>query len=147
MRHRKVSFMKESKFQFAPPYLEEISFREGGNKPENKYVDLNNMVKVQIAQDEGASKAIVKLIITIEAGKSGGLFALNIKMVSVFTWNDLDDEQIDNLLRKNAPALLLSYARPLIASITNASKFPTYNIPFLDFSTETINVTTLDGED
>ena len=67
-------------------------------------------------------------------------------MVSVFTGNDLD-EQIDNLLRKNAPALLLSYARPLIASITNASKFPTYNIPFLDFSAETVNVTTLDRED
>ena len=68
-------------------------------------------------------------------------------MVSGFTWNDLDDEMVDTLLRQNAPALLLSYARPIIASITNASKFPTYNIPFFDFSEESVNVTKLDREE
>lgn len=139
--------MKESKFQFSQPYLEEISFREGGDEVESKSVALNNQIGVQVACKKNESKAIVKIVIMIEAGKHGGIFALKIKLASEFVWKNLGDEKLDVLLHQNAPALLLSYARPIIASITNASKFPTYNIPFFDFSEESVNVTKLDREE
>ena len=41
---------------------------------------------------------------------------------------------VDQLLRQNAPALLLSYLRPTVAQITSSSEFETFDIPFVNFS-------------
>ena len=52
-----------------------------------------------------------------------------------FRWSEaLDEQRRDSLLKQNAPALLVSYARPIIAMITNASRFPAFNIPFINFT-------------
>lgn len=37
------------------------------------------------------------------------------------------------LLNANAPALLMSYARPIIAVVTARAGFPSFNIPFINF--------------
>ena len=51
-----------------------------------------------------------------------------------FIWNDVYDENtLKDLLSINAPALLLGYARPMIASITNMSPYPSFNLPFYNF--------------
>lgn len=42
------------------------------------------------------------------------------------------------LLKINAPSLLLSYIRPYIAELTEASELPVQHIPFIDF-TKTID--------
>ena len=128
--------MKVSKFQFTDPYMEEMVFQGSGEKLAGKDVPLSNTINVQVKKDEKKHKASVRLIIKTDAGTDGELFKLVVKMASQFRWKDLDDEKVDILLHQNAPALLLSYARPIIAGITNASRFPTYNIPFLDFSVE-----------
>ena len=41
---------------------------------------------------------------------------------------------INKLLNQNAPSLLLSYLRPVIAQVTMASPYGAYNIPFIDFT-------------
>ena len=41
---------------------------------------------------------------------------------------------IDRLLNQNAPSLLLSYLRPIVAQVTSASKNGTYKIPFVNFT-------------
>lgn len=41
---------------------------------------------------------------------------------------------IDRLLNQNAPSLLSSYLRPIVAQVTSASKYGTYNIPFVNFT-------------
>lgn len=128
--------MEASKFQFTNPYMEEVAFQGSGEKSAEKDVPLSNTIRVQVKKDEKKHEASVRLIIKTDAGTDGELFKLVVKMVSQFRWKDLEDEKVDILLHQNAPALLLSYARPIIASITNASRFPTYNIPFLDFSVE-----------
>ena len=46
------------------------------------------------------------------------------------------EEQQEKLLTQNAPALLLSYMRPLVASATAASPYPAYHLPFIDFTKE-----------
>ena len=52
-----------------------------------------------------------------------------------FRWMEgFEKEQIDLLVSQNAPALLLSYARPIISMTTNASHYPAYNIPFINFT-------------
>ena len=128
--------MEASKFQFTNPYMEVVAFQGSGEKSAEKDVPLSNTIRVQVKKDEKKHEASVRLIIKTDAGTDGELFKLVVKMVSQFRWKDLEDEKVDILLHQNAPALLLSYARPIIASITNASRFPTYNIPFLDFSVE-----------
>lgn len=52
---------------------------------------------------------------------------------SAFRWdNEVENE--DLLLKQNAPALLFSYIRPIIATITASSKYPAYDLPFVNFT-------------
>ncbi len=44
---------------------------------------------------------------------------------------ELEKRIIKNALEINAPSLLVSYIRPLIALVTGNSKYPSWNIPFL----------------
>ena len=56
-------------------------------------------------------------------------------MGSEFSWEDeKEDDLISELLNINAPALLTGYMRPIISLITSSSRFPTFNLPFLDFT-------------
>ena len=57
-------------------------------------------------------------------------------VASDFKWEDLDDDTVEKLLNSNAPALLLSYMRPIVANLTNASNLPVYNLPFVNFKAE-----------
>lgn len=59
-------------------------------------------------------------------------FFINISEAAGFKWED-DTEDVDKLLSQNAPALLLSYMRPTISMITAASKYPAYNLPYINF--------------
>ena len=54
-------------------------------------------------------------------------------MPSALWWEDeLEDMLVDKLLKANATSLILSYMRPIISNITNNSKYPVFNLPFLD---------------
>ena len=60
-------------------------------------------------------------------------FVIKIIMASDFMWEDeLEDGLVDKLLKANATSLILSYMRPIISNITNNSKYPVFNLPFLD---------------
>ena len=62
-------------------------------------------------------------------------FRLSITMQATFQWgNDYSDDMVEKLLSQNAPSLLLSYIRPHVVQITDASPFATVHIPFLDFT-------------
>lgn len=51
-----------------------------------------------------------------------------------FRWdNSLDKELVDQLLKQNAPSLLMGYLRPIISQVTSSSKYGAYNIPFINF--------------
>ena len=43
-------------------------------------------------------------------------------------------KQDTSVLEKNAQALLIGYLRPIVANITNVSKFPAYNLPFINLN-------------
>ena len=52
-----------------------------------------------------------------------------------FLWDDVyDEETLRDLLSKNAPALLLGYARPIIANMTSAGPMAAYHLPFYNFT-------------
>lgn len=77
------------------------------------------------------------ILMTIESGEIGenAPFYICAIEAAYFRWNDsLEDEFVDGLLHQNAPSLLLSYLRPVIAQITMASPYDAYNIPFINFT-------------
>ena len=63
-------------------------------------------------------------------------FALKCTVEAEFEWSEKiqNDGKIDILLEKNAQALLIGYLRPIVANITNVSKFPAYNLPFINLN-------------
>lgn len=126
--------MKRSKFQFSDPELEKIEFLVNLDFNEKKYdgIAMQSNVEVQIL---GENKAVVKLTLTIGNSTDSQPFDICVKMGANFTWEEsVEEEKVKQLLNVNAPAVLLSYIRPIVASMTNSSKYPALNIPFIDFT-------------
>ena len=128
--------MTESKFQFLNPYLEEVSFHvntEFDGKQDG--FSMKNSFQVQVQKSETETKAIVALLFETNSHDDTAPFQIRAKVASEFIWEkDLDEKEVEALLNCNAPALLLSYMRPIVANLTNSSAFPAYNLPFINFS-------------
>ena len=126
---------KISGFQFKNPILTKLNYninpvglKKIGNIQTNIRVD--NSLKEK-------KDAIVAL--NLKMGNEDTAFALEIEMQSKFKWNkSCNANQIDNLLNQNAPALLLSYMRPLVSETTGYG-FNSVMLPFIDFSNNSTN--------
>jgi preprotein translocase subunit SecB len=103
-------------------------------KEENINLDIHSEISVGPGTDENSSVVILK--ITIGSDDNSAPFYIYAEEGAAFRWDaeKINDSQSEKLLRQNAPALLLSYLRPTIAMITAASPFPSYNIPFMNFT-------------
>ena len=127
--------MKKSEFQFTDPSLTHVVFieNEGFVVPEEQGIGISTKLNTD-SEKVSKTEAIVRLQIQIGNETNEMPFMLEMEFKARFKWSTkLSDEQIEVFLNQNAPALLLSYARPLIATITNASQYPAYNIPFINF--------------
>lgn len=128
--------MKSSKFQFVDPHLEEVSFIANPvfvSEADDGEIEMQNSFNIQVKRSKDENRANVELTLETNTENERAPFKLQIKVASDFKWEDLDEKTVDSMLNLNAPALLLSYMRPIVANITNSSKFPTYNLPFINF--------------
>lgn len=126
--------MKSSKFQFLNPYLEEVKFKINPEfNADDGEIKMHNSFEVSIKKYENKNKANVELLLETNLDNEKAPFKLSIRVASDFKWEDLDKKTVDSMLNQNAPALLLSYMRPIVANITNSSNFPAYNLPFVSF--------------
>ena len=128
--------MKESDLQFVNPYLESLYFDSNtdyiGCFEENDLA-MQNVFSVNIKRKKNINKAHVALTLDINQDNMDAPFMLHITVASDFIWQNMHEEQIKKMLESNAPALLLSYMRPIVANVTNSSFFPAYNLPFINF--------------
>ena len=124
--------MKPSKFQFVNPYLEEINFVTNPDFNGEDEIEMQNSFNIHVKQSEDENRANVELELEINTHNEQAPFKLRITVASDFKWDDLDDKTVDTMLNLNAPALLLGYMRPIVASVTNSSIFPAYNLPFIN---------------
>ena len=129
--------MKKSDFKFSNPILLKTNFLVNKEFKNNENVVIDNSFNVSINRDESSNIAIVEL--TIEVGreelKTDVPFYIELVIGSAFSWDDVFDKNtLQTLLSQNAPALLLSYARPIIHSLTSMTPFPAYNVPFYNFT-------------
>lgn len=127
--------MKKSNFQFLDPYIKELHFIENENfNRERNEIPLENSFAVHVQKSQDENMAVVELSLKISSANNQAPFEMRIDLASTFLWENLEDEKVDLLLNVNAPALLLAYIRPIVANITNSSRFPVYNLPFINFS-------------
>lgn len=126
--------MKTSQFQFINPYLVEVNFKVNSNfELENVAVEMQNEFSVQVKRSESENRANVQLVLDSNIDNADAPFEVHIVVASDFRWENIEEEKVENMLKSNAPALLLSYMRPIVANLTNSSNFPAYNLPFVNF--------------
>lgn len=131
--------MAISTFQFSNPTLMDVKFtiNEGFSKDKAPQ-ELNITTTVEVKRFDGTPTAQVTL--TLSVGEETEIYPYYISVTerARFRWEETDppipERQLDCLLNQNAPALLLSYIRPLIFNITGNSQFRGLNIPYIDFT-------------
>lgn len=131
----------ESAFQFTRPALQSLTVKiHDSFKPAEETgipINVETRVKKQQLQDTGEKTAEVVLCVTIGKEEDNSTpFFIVAEESAHFKWpaGEYDEDATTKLLKGNAPALLLSYLRPIVAMVTSASVFPGYNIPFIDLT-------------
>jgi preprotein translocase subunit SecB len=133
--------MEQSKFSFRNPWLTKLEYIVNESfLPQNDGTsDIPCSIRHQL--DIVDDESIANIEITLEVGDNSDKypFYVLISFESDFKWDtdSFSEDTLKELLNKNAPALLLSYARPIVAMITNSSKYPVFNLPFVDFNNYT----------
>lgn len=122
---------KESSFRFSKPELAEFFFSENENFDENKFQAIEVRTKTNIVMSSADAKAAT-VTLTLSVEDENSPFQLNVTMRAGFQWNDDDLDYVNEFLRISAPSMLVSYIRPMIATITANSKYPIWQLPFLD---------------
>lgn len=131
--------MKASPFQFTNPVLTKLEFNVNPDFKRSKNVapEITNSFSIGISRVEGKPKAKVTLDLNLNKSMEMAPFYLESSISALFQWDEtLEDSVVNTLLSVNAPALLLSYLRPIIAGVTNVSPYPPYNVPFINFCEE-----------
>lgn len=104
------------------------------NENENNYEENENNY------EEYENSSLVIFTLKVGGETTNFPFYIEIEYQSVFEWDNDCGIDKDTIVGVNAPAILYSYCRPIISSITGFSEFPPLNIPFYNFTNKkTIN--------
>ena len=133
--------MNMSYFHFSNPHLVELHYHENSDfkiDAPNSVLDVPISIESNEKRSGTSPVADVSLHIQVGSESKDLPFYVSMVMAANFKWDEdfYSSEQLDSLLQQNAPALLLTYARPIIANITNSSGFPAYNLPYINFTQE-----------
>lgn len=132
--------MKQSIFRFSNPTLLDVRFEKNRQFKLGSKAKINLDFQTRINKKGDEHEAVVELTVKIGETSEGCPFVISITEGARFLWGDISDDVADSLLAQNAPALLLGYIRPVVASLTASSSLPAYNIPFIDFTDGTISI-------
>lgn len=128
--------MKESNFQFTDPSLVSMKFEENKHFSVEKRKEIKIQTGLSVSHTKvSENEAVVELKINLGDKGEQSPFYLETIFMAKFKWvSELEESKVNLFLDQNAPALLLSYARPIVSMTTNASHFAAYNIPFINFA-------------
>ena len=129
----------ESRFQFTNPALVKLTFivNEEFQRMNTEEINISINLSISITKAENKNEARVALNLILGEKGSNSPFYIEEVEAADFRWDEcIDKEMVGKLLNQNAPSLLLSYLRPIITQMTAASPFDTFNIPFINFTTQ-----------
>jgi preprotein translocase subunit SecB len=122
--------MQKSHFQFSSPKL--LDFQYSYNKKDEKGDRYNLNTSVECKRNDERKRA--EVLVTINTQNNKDLpCSFSITMCACFTWDESIDDP-EKFLRYNAPALLIGYMRPIIASVSVFSPSGSFDLPFIDFT-------------
>lgn len=129
--------MKKSLFQMKGlPIITNLKFdvSKEFNFAIDQSLELEINVKTKIFAKEKKS-ANVELELELFPNEKNRPFYLKAISIAYFIWAEgLDEKTIEGLLKVNAPAIMLSYIRPIISNITTFSGQPPLLIPLIDLT-------------
>ena len=128
--------MEESQFQFSHPVLLESIFKINQEYKEEviDYDDISVIFDIEVMKHEKNPEALVMLKVEVGEESDKYPFYASVTEGAHFRWDFDKIKNPDIFLKQNAPALLLSYIRPIISNLTAASVCDAYNLPFINFS-------------
>ena len=129
--------LKKSGFQFTDPHVQDLEFHVNEEFDESKFEGFQIGSEVSNAVIEADRRAFVRLKLTIGQPGETAPFVCTIVMMAKFEVEEpVASDFFEDLISVNAPALLMSYARPIIALITDQGGFPSFHLPFMNFTEE-----------
>ncbi|WP_041826715.1 protein-export chaperone SecB [Streptococcus salivarius] len=128
----------KSQFQFSRPVLKEAIFLANADEKDEDVV-FSFETRVQEPQRNEDNQFSSKVTFTVSnfedlSSTSDEPYFLRVSMESTFSWVEILDFSVDDFLKINAPSLLLSFIRPIIANLTGVSEYKDQFLPFIDFS-------------
>lgn len=131
--------MEKSSFQFNNPTLKRLEFDVHDDFNRQGKLNMEITVNVNIQRDKAeddtpSNSAYVLVTLSVGSKDNTTPFYIEADEGAHFRWEDgvFNEKQVDDLLNQNAVALLISYLRPVIASLTAASPYPSYNLPYIN---------------
>lgn len=128
--------MEKSNLQFSDPRIEKIDFRIC--QEETLEVNMPINIGMETETNPYCKEAIVTLTLSVgEVNENNEVttpFYFNGIIVADFTWNE-DVENPDNMLKISGGTVLLSYIRPILATLTMQAGLKPLNLPFVNFNT------------
>lgn len=129
--------MVKSDFKFSNPRLIKLDFAINDKCEDIERLSIENLnISLNChVNKKNEESAAVALEIKIGEKSEEAPFLLHLVIGAGFKLErQIQGTDIDNLLQINAPTLLLSYARPMISSITAQAGMKPLNIPFFNFT-------------
>ena len=133
---KRIDIMAISSLQFTRPILKKCTFElnDHFDKTGDK-ISISSKVSINEADHDIQSRTCdVGVRLVVGENNEKAPFYIEVIMVSKFRWEKELDCKIDSMLKINAPALLISYIRPIITNLTANSRYPAYYLPFINFS-------------
>lgn len=129
--------MVKSDFKFSNPRLIKMEFEKKVNSDDYEKISTEN-VNISLnchVNKENEKEAFVVLEITIGEKQDELPFFIHLLIGAGFKLDkQIQETDFDSLLQINAPTLLLSYARPIVSSITAQAGMKPLNLPFFNFT-------------
>lgn len=125
--------MKASGFQLQKHALISVEYEVNPDYPKGSIpVEINGLTKIERTSEHSANVEFTLLLFN-EKPISDAPFKITVHKGS-FVWDDsYSEKQLENLLNRNAPAMLLSYDRSIIAQLTAYSDLPSLILPLINF--------------
>ncbi len=126
--------MRESSFQMQDPFLVEVVMKVNSEfqfPDEGLGLDISDHKKIN--KEKNVATVVYSVKVFEENFDSNIPFFIKISYSARFIWDDLKDEEVDDLLEVNAPAILLGYIRPIVLQLTAYAGFPPLHLPLINF--------------
>ena len=140
MQHKGVINLKPSSFQLInKPRITKNIFQVNKDLdfPGEVSLEIDNNIKIIRASDEEMTGVVVLNLKFFDSSDFKEVpFKLEMEIDGVFGWHEeleQNHNQLEDLLKENAPAILYNYLRPIITTTSINANLPPLVMPLMNF--------------